>query len=169
MTKNLFFAAVALVATPLFADIAVDGKIPAGNVIVEGIDGTTVKLRQDMRDSNNWFYWAFRVTGAEGKTVKFVFTDPYAGGPVSCRGPVVTKDGGKTWSYPCDGKSKENEFTYSFAADEKEVWFYQTFQYYPWQWDEFLKKHAADRGKVFEQGVLCKSRKGRDVPKAVFG
>ena len=167
--KRLLVMASALAACSAFADIAVDGKIPAGNVIVEGIEGTTVRLRQDMRDSNNWFYWAFRVSGAEGKTVKFVFTDPYAGGPVSCRGPVVTKDGGKTWSYPCDGKAKENEFSYSFAADEKEVWFYQTFQYYPWQWDVFLNKHAADRGKVFEAGVLCKSRKGREVPKAVFG
>ena len=51
--------------------IAVDDKVPAGNVVVEGIDGDTVKLRQDMRDSNNWFYWGFRVTGAEGKMEAF--------------------------------------------------------------------------------------------------
>ena len=170
--KNLLFSTCALCALatmPLLADIAVDANVPSGNVIVDGIEGETVRLRQDMRDSKNWFYWAFRVTGAEGKTVKFVFTDPYAGGPVSCRGPVVTHDGGKTWSYPLDGKTKDNEFTYAFAADETETWFYQTFQYFPWQWEDFLKRHEADRGKCFEASVLCKSRKGRDIPKAVFG
>ena len=167
--SNLVLPVIPAAGLSARGEVVVDDKVPAGNAIVEGVEGSTVRLRQDMRDSNDWFYWAFRVTGAEGRTLKFVFTDPYAGGPVSCRGPAVTKDGGNTWSYPCDGKAKENEFTYAFAADEKEVWFYQTFQYYPWQWDEFLKKHGSDRGKVFETGVLCKSRKGRDVPKAVFG
>ena len=69
--KGLTAVAVAFGALPLFAVIAVDDKFPAGNVIVEGIDGDTVKLRQDMRDSNNWFYWGFRVTGAEGKMEAF--------------------------------------------------------------------------------------------------
>ena len=69
--KGLTAVAVAFGALPLFAGIAVDGKVPAGNVVVEGIDGDTVKLRQDMRDSNNWFYWGFRVTGAEGKMEAF--------------------------------------------------------------------------------------------------
>jgi len=44
----------------------VDGDLPAGNVIVEGIKGDVVKQRQDLRDSNMWFYWAFRVRGAAG-------------------------------------------------------------------------------------------------------
>ena len=53
------------------ADLKVDGDLPAGNVIVDGIKGDVVKLRQDLRDSNMWFYWAFRVRGAAGRTVKF--------------------------------------------------------------------------------------------------
>ena len=56
-------------------DVAVDADMPAGNIIVEGIDGDTVKVRQDLRDSDLWFYWAFRVRGAAGRTVKFEFTD----------------------------------------------------------------------------------------------
>ena len=88
----------------------VDCGIPAGNVIVDSIEGDVAKVRQDMRDTKDgWFYWAFRVKGAAGKTVKFVFTDKYGGGPVGVRGPVVSKDGGKTFSYPLDGKSKKDD------------------------------------------------------------
>lgn len=155
----------------LFAvsSILVDDTIPAGNIIVESVADDVVKLRQDMRDSQNWFYWAFRVRGAEGRTVRFDFTDPYADGPVSCRGSAVTRDGGKTWAYAAEGHASSSNFVYTFAADEKETWFYQTFQYYPHQWEAFLARHADKRGKFFEASVLCKSRKGRDVPKAVFG
>lgn len=147
----------------------VDCNIPSGNIILDGIDGDVVKVRQDMRDSADWFYWAFRVKGAAGKALKFVFTDPYADGPVSTCGPAVTKDGGKTWSYAAKDSATTNGFSYAFADDEDEVWFYQTFQYFPWQWDAFIASHEAERGKVFVTGELCRTRKGRSVPNALFG
>lgn len=146
-----------------------DAEVPAGNVHVDAISNDVVYVRQDHRDSMDWFYWGFRVRGAAGRTLRFRFTDPYGGGPVSSRGPAVTKDGGKTWSYPCDGQSTHKEFAYAFGSGEDEVWFYQTFQYYPWQWDAFLAKHDDARGKTFVAGELCKSRKGRSVPCARFG
>ena len=151
------------------SEVCVDGKLPAGNVIVESVTNGVVRLRQDHRDSRPWFYWGFRVTGAEGKTLRFEFTDPYGGGPVSGLGPAVTRDGGRTWSYPAEKSCSHRHFVYTFGADERETWFYQTFQYYATQWDAFLARHAADRGKVFETGVLCQSRKGRSVPCARFG
>lgn len=150
-------------------EITVDGGIPSGNVIFEGFDGDTVKVRQDMRDSADWFYWAFRVRGAAGRTLKFAFTDPYGGGPVSVRGPAVTKDGGVTWSYAAETSASPDGFSYSFAPGEDEVWFYHTFQYFPTQWDAFLAAHQAQRGKLFVADELCVSRKGRSVPKARFG
>ena len=147
--------------------IIVDDQVPAGNIIFEGFDNDTILIRQDMRDSADWFYWAFRVCGAEGRTLHFKFTDPYA--PVSARGPAVTTDGGRTWSFAAEASATDDGFTYSFRPDEGEVWFYQTFQYLPPQWDDFLARHEADRGRLFEAGELCKSRKGRSVPKARFG
>ena len=88
--------------------VTVDANLPAGNVVVEGISGDTVRLRQDLRDtSGEWFYWAFRVTGAAGRTLTFDFTNKKGGGPVGVRGPVVSTDGGQTFSYPLDGKSKK--------------------------------------------------------------
>ncbi len=38
-------------------NIVVDGAVPSGNIIVEGVAGDEVRLRQDMRDSADWFYW----------------------------------------------------------------------------------------------------------------
>ena len=91
----------------------VDAELPAGNIAVDGIEGDVVKLRQDLRDSGMWFYWAFRVRGAAGRTVTFDFTEKTWGGPVGVRGPVVSTDGGKTFSYPLDGKSRTSGFTRS--------------------------------------------------------
>jgi len=164
ITATLF--ASALLASALI----VDGNVPAGNIVVEKIDGDAVSLSRELRDTaGDWFYWAFRVKGAKGRTLTFRFDEKIIwGGPVGVRGPAVTTDGGKTWSYPCDGKSTKSTFSYSFTSDD-EVRFYETWQYLPPDWEAFLERHAADRGKKFETGALCKSRKGRDVPKARFG
>jgi len=150
--------------------VVVDGNLPAGNIRVEQIDGDTVRLTRELRDTTtDWFYWAFRVTGAKGRTLHFAF-DPKVsgGGPVGVRGPAVTTDGGRTWRYPCDGKSTKNTFSYTFETDD-EVRFYETWQYLPPDWEAFLARHAAARGVTFETGVLCRSRTGRDVPNARFG
>lgn len=151
------------------AAIVVDGNLPAGNAVVERIEGDRVILRPDLRDTKgDWFYWAFRVKGAKGRTLTFDFKGPYGGAVVGVRGPAVTTDGGKTWSYPCDGKSTEKSFAYAFDSDD-EIRFYETWQYLPPDWDAFLTRHAADCGKKFVTGTLCKSRRGADVPNARFG
>ena len=147
----------------------VDGDLPAGNIIVDGIDGDTVKVRQDLRDSGMWFYWAFRVRGAAGRTLKFDFTEKTWGGPVGVRGPVVSTDGGRTFSYPLDGKSRTDRFTYTFGAGEDDVLFYECHPYLRANWDAFVAKHSTELGKGFAVETLCKSRKGADVPRARFG
>ena len=163
-------AVAALAAEPPSAGaggVLIDGEIPAGNIIVESVKDDTVRLRQDLRDSPEWFYWGFRVRGAEGRKLRFQFTGRPA--PVGPCGPAVTKDGGKTWSFAARASSSPNGFTYSFGPDDHEVWFYQTFQYLLPDWDAFLARHEADRGRLFATGELCKSRKGRSVPSARFG
>ncbi len=154
----------------LWAEILVDCKIPAGNIIVNKVEGDVVYLKPDLRDTEgDWFYWAFRVQGAAGRTLTFKFSGAYGGNVVGVRGPVVSLDKGKTWDYPCDGKSKKKTFTYTFPKDANEVWFYECHPYHQSEWEAFLARHEAARGKFFETGVLCKSRKGRDVEKARFG
>ena len=151
------------------AAFTVDTDIPAGNAIIEKVDNRTVCLRQDLRDSGLWFYWAFRVKGAAGRTVRFEFTDKRWGGPVGVRGPVVSTDGGKTFSYPLDGKSRTNGFTYTFGPEENDVRFYECHPYVRADWDRFVAKHVGAIGKRFVVETLCRSRKGADVPCARFG
>ena len=147
----------------------VDDEIPAGNVIVDGIEGDAVRVRPDLRDSPDWIYWAFRVKGAAGRTLRFAFDKRYAGGQVSARGPAVSRDRGRSWSYAAEKTSAWDHFDYTFAADEDEVWFSQTIPYYPSQWEEFLSAHGTERGRLFVADELCRSRRGRSVPRARFG
>ncbi|MBR0504425.1 MAG: hypothetical protein IJJ84_03390, partial [Kiritimatiellae bacterium] len=155
---------------PYQAGFTVDKDMPAGNIALERIEGDDVYVHQELRDTKGeWFYWAFRVKGAQGRTLTFTFTDKYAGGPVGVRGPVVSTDGGKTFSYPLDGKSRPNGFTYAFGPDDAEVLFYEFHPYVRANWDAFVAKHADALGKSFVVETLCKSRAGADVPCARFG
>ena len=139
----------------------IDTEIPAGNAI------------QDLRDTTGeWFYWAFRVKGAAGRTVRFDFRKPDGSALdiVGVRGPVVSTDGGKTFSYPLDGKATTCGFTYTFAPDENETLFYECHPYVRADWDAFVARHAADAAKgVFAVETLCRSRAGAEVPRVRAG
>jgi len=77
--------------------VMIDCDYPGGNIIVDSVEGDTVSLRQDLRDTQgDWFYWCFRVRGAEGRTLNFKFTK---GNVIGERGPAVSTDGGKTWKW----------------------------------------------------------------------
>ncbi|MBR2025806.1 MAG: hypothetical protein IKA07_01580 [Alistipes sp.] len=139
--------------------VVIDDQVPAGNIVFERILNDTVYVHQSLRGSKKaWFYWAFRVRGAQGKKLTFVFTKSFA---ICERGPVVSLDKGKSYEYLAEEGSTPHSFTYTFPDDAKEVWFYECHPYTPEMWEAFLK--APHKGE-FEIGVLCKTRKGRDVP-----
>lgn len=156
----------------------IDAGIPAGNIVVEAIDGDTVRLRQDLRDtSGHWFYWAFRVRGAAGRTLTFDFGDSPA---VGTRGAAVSEDRGGHWRWsdferadprnPATGDHlSDRVFTWKFGSGDDEVWFSQTIPYGQSDWEAFVAAHAADYGKAFVTNTLCLSRKGRPVETGRFG
>ena len=162
---------------PLFS-YTVDKDLPAGNIAVDRIEGDNVFIHQELRDTEgDWFYWAFRVTGAEGRKLSFSFTKSVA---VGSRGAAVSFDRGKTWRWSDDldrtaprdelGDHRSwKSFDWTFGPDQHEAWFSQTIPYHPSDWESFLSRHAEDRGTVFETGVLCRTKKGRDIPYARFG
>ena len=77
--------------------IRVDADFPGGNIVVDSIAGDTVTLHQDLRDTaGNWFYWYFRVRDAAGRTLRFCFSES---NPIGTRGPALSLDGGKSWSW----------------------------------------------------------------------
>ena len=64
-----------------------------GNILVSQIDGDTLHVRQDLRDTEGWwFWWHFRVHGAAGRTIRVQFADPSPIGPL---GPAYSTDAGE--------------------------------------------------------------------------
>ncbi len=171
--KSLFGAvmlAAALVSINAHG-FTVDADLPAGNIVVDGIDGDTVKVHQDLRDSDLWFYWAFRVKGAAGRTLTFAFTDKRWSGPVGVRGPVVSTDGGRTFAYPLDvgsgalgdralpgGGARTDGFTYTFGPNDDDVMFYECHPYVRANWDAFVERAL----RVECCGLSGASRKAND-------
>src|SRR5215212_1677808 len=98
----------------------IDSDFPGGNVIVVSVDGDVVRLRQDWSTSTEWwFYWALRVRGAAGRTLRFQFTDRDV---FTARGPCLSRDR-RAWRWLGQGAVRDNGFEYAFAPDENEVFF----------------------------------------------
>lgn len=138
--------------------IRIDCDFPGGNIVVEEIEGDVVRLRPDLRDTAGWwFWWYFRVQGAEGRTLKFEFTDA---GPVGVRGPAVSSDGGRSWSW-ATGKADTKSFSHEFAAGAGETRFAFAIPYLQADWDRFLAGYGEHRSLRPE--VLCQSDRERSV------
>ena len=147
------------------ARFTVDADYPGGNIIVERIDGDTVHLRPDLRDTKGWwFYWNFRVRGARGRTLTLQFSGR---SPIGVRGPAVSTDRGRSWSWlgteVVDGAS----FAYTFGDDADEVRFCLAMPYQEANLREFLAAHRDDAGLRVEE--LCQTSKGRSVERLHVG
>lgn len=144
-------------ATQAEAAIQVDAAFPGGNIVVDKIDGDTVYLRQDLRDTEGpWFYWYFRVRGAEGRTLRFQFTQ---GNVIGVRGPAVSHDGGRTWSWL--GAEQVREGSFRCACSGGEVRFCFAIPYLESNLQAFLQQHAGD--PALRVQALCRTKKGRQV------
>ncbi len=142
----------------------IDCAFPGGNIQVDSIEGDTVHLEPDLRDTEgHWFYWYFRVRGAQGQTLEFRFRDE----DVGVRGPGVSLDGGVTWSWLGSESADERSFTYEFPAQAKEVRFSLGMPYVQANLDRFLVEYAGNPSLAV--GTLCESRKGRPVECLRFG
>ncbi|MBR5308079.1 MAG: hypothetical protein IKU43_04860 [Clostridia bacterium] len=129
------------------------------NITVQKINGDTVYLENQIRDTTeDWFYWAFRVDRANGRTVKFQFNKKVR---VGYYGAAKSYDL-KTWEWT--GKwDDESSFTYTFGENEDTVYFAHCMVYSPEMFDDFCGRCG------IEKKVLCKTKKGRDVPYIEIG
>ncbi len=128
-----------------------------GNITVKEIDGDTVFLENQLRDTSiPWFYWAFCVEGAEGRTLTFKLGSNRLG----YFGPAVSHDlENRKWLDSTEGDS----FTYTFGENENRVYFAHNMLYHP---DRFLK--LADKYNLTVE-ELCKGYKGSSIPSIKFG
>ena len=130
-----------------------------GNIkVIEQSEGSVV-LENELRDTahgTDWFYFAFCVEGAEGKTVTFHFQKNRLG----YFGPAVSHDL-KSWHWL--GTCGEDEFTYTFGEREHKVYFAHSMLYHPERFLTFAREHG------LHVEALCRSRHGREVPCVFLG
>ena len=128
-----------------------------GNIVVKEINGNIVILDNELRDTTeDWFYWAFCVEGAENQTYTFCFQNTRVG----YWGPAVSYDlVNWHWLNQVEGDS----FTYHFGANESKVYFAHSMLYHPNRFQRFAEKCNIN---VKE---LCKGYKGSSVPYIEFG
>jgi zinc carboxypeptidase len=145
--------------------VRIDCDFPGGNTLVDRIDGDEVYLRQDPRDTPGfWFYWSYRVRGAEGRRLTFRFT---GGKVVGVRGPAVSRNGGETWQWLDDESVTPESFTYQFCPEEAAVRFCLAMPYQRGNLEAMFREYAGRDDFVVENHA--KSRKGRSVPRIRFG
>jgi hypothetical protein len=141
-----------------YAHISLDCDFPGGNIVLEGIDGDTIFVHQDLRDTDiDWFYWYFRVIGAAGRILTVRFTGSAA---LGTRGPAASLDGGQTWTWLGAGCVEGQSFRYSVPAGIEDIRFSFGMPYQQKEYDKFLR---LQNSRAIKQDVLCNSRKGRPV------
>lgn len=146
------------------AIIQVDAAFPGGNILVNRIDGDTLYVKQDLRDTEGWwFHWAFQLHGAEGHTIKVQFED---NGPVGTRGPAMSLDGGWTWAWQSENFGK-NRFSVAIPTNTTEVLLAFADLYTQRHWERFVERMGPS--PYFVTNTLTTSRKGRAVEMARVG
>lgn len=137
----------------------VDCTFPGGNIVVERVDGPDVYLHQDLRDTAiDWFYWYFRVRGAAGQSLRFVFTGSPA---LGVRGPAMSVDGGTQWAWLGRDVVDGTSFRCALPDDSSEVRLSFAMPYQQSHWREFMAEVGPHRAARPDR--LCGTEKGRDV------
>ncbi|MBQ4630738.1 MAG: hypothetical protein IJB70_07140 [Clostridia bacterium] len=131
-----------------------------GNITVVEISETKAEVRINYRDSEPWCYWAFKVSGASGKTITFNFGEDAVG---YCGAAVSHDLKNWHWSHPDDYRDDEKDresFTYTFADGEDEVYFAHNMLYNPSDFEnvDFMEKY-----------ILCNDFGDIPVPMATMG
>jgi hypothetical protein len=144
--------------------LQVDTDIPAGNGLIESIDGDTITLRPDLRDSDReWFYWHIRVRGCKGRRITLHLNQDCC---FTVRGPAVSFNRGRDWQWACEHKPFTRYATCDCGPHD-EGWFSMGMPYGEPALRRFLDD-LAGHPEVRRQ-VLCRSRKGRTVPLLEIG
>ncbi len=153
--------------------ITIRTDYPGGNIRLHRIVGDDVYLEQDIRDTTTWwFYWNFRVDGAEGRKLTFHFTNRGVGEPsgvVAPFGPGVSDDG-IHWDFSKRiERISDMEFAYGFRTDEKVKYFSFALPYQLANFEIFWESTLKTSKWLIKRDVLCVSERGRDIPYVVLG
>lgn len=135
---------------------------PGGNIVVDAIRDDQIDLHQELKGtSHDWFYWCFRITGAQGRTFRFSFTKSRA---LGTRGPAISRDGGLTWRWLGAQSVEKNSFRHSFDASENDVLLSFAMPYQLLHWRSFVEARP-----WLDVRTVGQTKRGRDVPIATVG
>lgn len=150
--------------------VAIKSDFPGGNIVVDGNEGSTVRVSPDLRTSKPWFYWYFEAEASQPGRVTFVLPPTKIG----VRGPAFSEDGGRTWAWlgtsqvtyakPAakePGVVQQDTFAFDFTKANQKVRFSVGIPYVQSNLDEFLKKNASNPN--LSQSVLATTLGGRPV------
>ena len=127
-----------------------------GNIIIRSVLGDDVFVDREVRGDTGYFYWAFCVKGAQGKTLRFMFQNKTRVGRF---GAAVSHDMiNWVWSNTKTTVNDGDAFTYTFSENEDVVYFAHDMIYSEKRLREFAEKNNI-KIEVFTQ-----TKKGRDVP-----
>lgn len=152
---------------------AVRTDFPGGNARVLAREGNVFTLAPDLRDTQAgswWFYWNVKVSGPAGGKATLAFPGR---DPIGTRGPAITRDGGRSWSWMgIDAVRTIKRGAESARAIDvvlpgsgpgaAEVQVAFCIPYVGANLAAFTAAHG--NSAVFKQESLTRSRKGRDVP-----
>ncbi len=142
-----------------------DAAFPGGNIVVERVEGDNVWMHQDLRDTaGDWFYWCFRVSGAQGRTLTFHFTK---GCPIGVCGPAVSSDGGRSWQWLGNAAVQRDGFRYTFASDAGDVRFGVAWPYTEANLQALVARVGA--GPHLRVETLCRTTAGRTAERLRVG
>ncbi len=142
--------------------MTIDTNFPGGNLRVFESRDDILNVAPDYRDSEGgWFYWAFRVTGAAGRTLHVHFRSPHVG----ARGPAISTDGRLSWRWTAEPFGNDF-FQISIPQGCDEIYLAFAPLYTQENLDRFVATLPAG---TFSREVLTLSRKGREVELLRFG
>lgn len=153
-------------------ELTINTDFPGGNVLVQGIQGSTVRIAPDLRGGRQWFYWNFEAQVVRPGRVTFVFP-PDAGAQIGMNGPAFSLDDGLTWNwlgmdhvrFRSAGSNNDataaDSFWYEFDSKQKSVRFTVGIPYQQRNLDQFVRRLGENPHLV--RDVLTRSRKGRPV------
>jgi len=146
-------------------NIRVDAAFPGGNIGVDSIEGDTITVHRDIRDTaDDWFYYYFRVLDADGHNITVNFTQ---NNPMTSFGPAISTDLGATWRWLGAENVTRATFRYAVPKNAKEVRFCLAMPYMEANLKAFLQLHQSDPN--LRVTTLCKTKKGRDTEALYLG
>lgn len=145
--------------------VAIDCRHAGGNIRVMSVEGNRVRLEQDLRDTEKWwFYWNFSASSRQPQTVVFEFTNKEVLGPW---GPAISRDG-VNWDWlGSDALLSRESFAYDFREADEKVFFSFSIPYQMHHFESFYSRfegHPRVRRKV-----LTISEQLRPVPLMLAG